>query len=99
MILGILTGTVTIGATACLLDKILGTVEVFLVACHLVELAECHLYDGVTTGTMDLSLVRTEGLTYEIGILDSDVQESLLTCSAVVGHCTLDKMTAVIELM
>ena len=99
MILRILAGLVAICATPCLIDEILGTFEVFLVACYLIQLTESHLDDGMSTWTMNLPLVRTESLAHEIRILNGHVEEGLLTRSTIVGNGALDEMTRVVEFM
>ena len=93
VILRILRRLVAIRTATRLLHEILGSVEVGLIARYLIEFAEGHLDDGMTARTVDLSLVRTEGLTYQIGILDGHVQEVLFASSTIMGHGTLDEVT------
>ena len=93
VILRVLAGLVAVGATSCLIDKILGAFEVFLVARYLIQLAECHLDDGVSTWTMNLPFVRTKSLADEVCVLNGDIEKGLLTCSPIVGHSTLDEVT------
>lgn len=78
MILRVLAGLVPVGATPCLIDKILGTFEVFLVARYLIQLAECHLDDGVSTRTMNLPFVRTKSLADEVCVLNGDIEKVFL---------------------
>ena len=89
----------TVCTASRLLHKIPGSVEVLLIARHLVQLAERHLDDGVPARTVYLSLVGTEGLAYEVGILDGDIEEGLLARSAVMGHGTLDEVAGIVELV
>ena len=93
VVLRVLAGLVPVSATPCLIDKILGTFEVFLVARYLIQLAECHLDDGVSTRTMNLPFVRTKSLADEVCVLNGDIEKGLLTCSPIVGHSTLDEVT------
>ena len=97
MVLRILRRMMTIGTTTCLIHEILGTFQIFLVACYLIQLAERHLDDRMSTRTMNLTLVRSEGLANQVGIFDSHIQECLLACSTIVGNGTLDEVTRVVE--
>ena len=83
----------TVGAASGLFDKVLGTVEILLIARHLVQLAEGHLDDGVATGTVNLSLAGTKGLAHQVGVLDGHIEEILLSRGTVMGHGTLDEVT------
>ena len=93
MVLRILRRTVSVCATACLIHEILRPFKVFPVTCHLIELAKGHLDDRMSARTMDLPIIGAEGLADEIGILDGDIEESLLASSTIMGNGTLDEMT------
>ena len=53
----------------------------------------------MSTRTMNLSFIRAEGLAYEIGILNGDIQKGFLACGTIVGDGTLNEMARVIEFM
>ena len=89
----------TIRTTTCFFNKVLGTFKVGLVARHLIEFAERHLDDRVSTRTVNLSFVGAKGLAHQIGILDGHIQKVPLARSTIVGHSTLDEMSAIVELV
>ena len=86
-----------IGAPSCFLYEIACAFEVFLVARHLIQLAESHLDDGMSARAVNLSLVGTERLTHKVGILNGHLKEILLARCTIVCHGTLDEVTGVIE--
>ena len=96
VILGIHARGVTVGATAGLFYEVAGTIQVFLVAGHLVELAECHLNDGMAARAVDLTFRRTECLAHQVGVLDRHIEHRALACGQVVGHGRLNQVPGVV---
>ena len=83
----------SVSAATSLLNEVLCSFEIFLIACYLIKLTEGHLDDRMSAWTMNLPLVRTKGLANEISILDSHIKEVPLTRSTIVSDSTLYQMT------
>ena len=88
-----------VGTASGLLNKIFGSLKVFLVARYLIQFAKGHLDDGMPARTVNLSLVGAEGLADKIGILDGHIEEGLLACGTIMSYGTLDEVTGVIKFM
>ena len=99
VVLGVFRGLMAIGATPRLFHKITSAFQVAFVACHLIQFAKSHLYDGMTTRTMNLPFIGAKRLANQVSVLDGDIQKALLPRSTIVSHRTLNEMAAVVELV
>ena len=88
----------TLGITA-LVEEELGHIQILLLSGHGVQLGQCHLCN-LMSGYADHLIRTVANLTaHAVSILDCNVQEIALARSLIVGYCTLNHMTQVIELM
>lgn len=84
---------------ATIVEEELCLIEIFLVACSEIELAECHFGNLMSRYHASLSWVRTNLANHAVGIADSDVEELAATCSLPVSYGTFYHVTEVVELV
>ena len=84
---------------ATIVEEELSLVEIFLVACSEIELAESHFGNLMSWYHASLSWVRTYFANHAVGIADGDVEELAATCSLPVSHGTFYHVTEIVELM
>ena len=80
-------------------NEIFCHIQIFPVSGHFIQFGKSHFDNRMAGGYMFLHFVRTEILTDQICIFDGDIKQATFACRLIMGHGSLIKMPAVIELM
>ena len=87
------------GCVAALVEEIFGLVEIFLVACHEVELGKSHLCNLMARNAGNLVRTIANLAANTVGIFDCDVEEISLSCGLIVCYRAFHHVAEVIKLM